>query len=111
MIEVAYAADAAQTAGGGLMSIMPMILVLVVMYFLLFRPQQQAEKRRREMVANLKKGDRVMLSSGFYGRVVQAGEHIVKVDLGKSFIVEVNANAIAAKVDETNTETTETKSE
>ncbi len=102
MIEFAYAADAAApSAASGFMSMIPMLLIIAVMWFLMIRPQQQAEKRRREMVSQLKKGDRVLLASGFYGRVVQAGEHIIKVDLGKGTIVEVNANAIAAKVDDT----------
>lgn len=102
MIEFAYAADAAP-AGGSWMSVLPMVAIFVVMWFLLIRPQQTAEKKRREMVSNLKKGDKIMLSSGLYGRVVQAGEHIFKVDLGKSFIVEVSPNAIAMKVEENQT--------
>lgn len=104
MIELAYADNGAAAAGSGLFGMIPFVLMLLVMWFLIVRPQQQAEKKRRQMVAELKKGDRILLGSGFYGRVVQAGEHIIKVDLGKSMIVEVAANAIAAKVDETNTE-------
>lgn len=105
MIEYAHAADAAAPAASWV-NFVPMILIFVVMWFLMIRPQQKAEKKRREMVAALKKGDRVLLASGFYGRVVQSGESIVKVDLGKSLVVEVNANAIAAKVDDVATDTT-----
>lgn len=107
MIEFAYANGAAPAAANGFMSFIPMLLVIAVMWFLMIRPQQKAEKQRREMVAALKKGDRVLLSSGLYGRVVQAGETIVKVDLGKNFVVEVNVNAIAAKVDDNHTEAAE----
>lgn len=110
MIEYAHAADAAAPAASWL-NFMPMILIFVVMWFLMIRPQQQAEKKRRQMVAELKKGDRVLLASGLYGRVSQAGETIIKVDLGKGVIVEVNANAIAAKVDETQTPTDAPKPE
>lgn len=105
MIEYAHAADAA-TPAASWVNFVPMILIFVVMWFLMIRPQQKAEKKRREMVASLKKGDRVLLASGLYGRVVQGGETIIKVDLGKSFVVEVNANAIAAKVDDVATDTT-----
>lgn len=107
MIEFAYANAAAPAATNGLMNFLPMLLVIAVVWFLMIRPQQKAEKQRRAMVAALKKGDRVLLSSGLYGRVVQAGETIVKVDLGKNFVVEVNVNAIAAKVDDHSTEAAE----
>ncbi|AUX61384.1 preprotein translocase subunit YajC [Simonsiella muelleri] len=108
MIELAYADNGTAAAGGGLMGMIPFVLMLLVMWFLMIRPQQQAEKKRRQMVAELKKGDRVLLASGFYGRVVQAGEHIVKVDLGKGLVVEVAANAVSAKIDENHNETTKT---
>lgn len=100
MIEFAYAAADAVPAGNNWMSLLPMIAIFVVMWLLLIRPQQKAEKARRQMVTELKKGDRVMLASGLYGRVVQTGEHIIKMDLGKGTIVEVNPNAIAAKMNE-----------
>lgn len=102
MIEWAYADNGttSTTVGGGLMNMIPFVLMMVVIWFLMIRPHQQAEKKRRAMVAELKKGDRILLASGFYGRVVQPGESIVKVDLGKGVVVEVATHAISAKVDE-----------
>ncbi len=45
----------------------PLILLFVVFYFLLIRPQQQQQKKRKEMLSNLKKGDRVVTIGGIYG--------------------------------------------
>ena len=45
----------------------PLILLFVVFYFLLIRPQQKQQKQRKEMLGNLKKGDRIVTIGGMYG--------------------------------------------
>ena len=84
------------------MTMLPWLAVFAVMYFLMIRPQQKREKQRQAMIGNLQKGDRVLLMSGFYGRVVKPGENIFTIELSKGLTVEVERNAIAAKVDATN---------
>ena len=91
------------------MSMIPWLAIFAVMYFLMIRPQQKREKDRQKMISELQKGDRVLLMSGFYGRVVHAGEHIFTIDLGKGFTVEVERNAIASKANSENKENTENK--
>lgn len=100
MIELAYAADAATTQSAWL-SFIPWIAIFALMYFMMIRPQQKREKERQAMISTLKKGDRVLLLSGFYARVVKPGEKVIGVELANNVIVEVERNAIAAKVDET----------
>lgn len=95
MIEFAHAADAA-AAPNPWMGILPWIAIFVVMWFMMIRPQQKREKERQAMISQLKKGDRVLLMSGFYGKVVKAGESIFTIELGKGLQVEVERNAIAA---------------
>ena len=43
------------------MSFLPMILVLAVFYFLVMRPQQKKMKAHQNMLAELKKGEKVQL--------------------------------------------------
>jgi len=58
------------------------IFLFALFYFLLIRPQQKARKKHQEFLAKLKKGDRVVTSSGIVGTVVEVGEDTVslKVD-------------------------------
>lgn len=58
------------------------LFLFALFYFLLIRPQQKARKRHQEFLAKLKKGDRVVTSSGIIGTVVEIGEDTVslKVD-------------------------------
>ncbi len=63
----------------------PLIMVgglLVVMYLLFFLPQRRQRKKHNEMLANLKKNDRVQTIGGVIGTVadIRDNEIVVKVD-------------------------------
>ena len=48
---------------------MPLVLIFAVFYFLLIRPQQQKAKEMKNMLAALKRGDRVVTGGGILGTV------------------------------------------
>lgn len=98
MIDFAYAADGAG-AGNTLMSFAPIILVLVVFYFIIMRPQQAKLKKHQQMIAELKKGDKVVTASGIAGKVTKAGEQFFTVEIAPNVEVEIERNAISAKID------------
>lgn len=69
-------------AGGGmsgtLMQMAPLFAVFAIIYFLILRPQQQEQKKHQELLAALKKGDRVITSSGMHGVIHEVrGEELV----------------------------------
>ncbi len=76
METLAYAAETAP--GGGTQSmfsmLMPFLLIFGVMYMLLIRPQQKKAKAHQALLKSLKKGDKVITSSGLYGIVVKVSE-------------------------------------
>ncbi len=84
-------AGGGQGQGGGLTFLFPLLLIGVVFYFLLIRPQQRAEKKRKEMLANVKKGWRVITAGGLRGTVVKLHERekIVVVTIAPNVDVEV----------------------
>ena len=73
MLGIAYAmgqgGGAAGNGAAGFTGFIPLILMFVIFYFLLIRPQQKKTKEHREMIASLKKGDRIITSGGIYGRI------------------------------------------
>jgi preprotein translocase subunit YajC len=86
------------------LSFLPFLLVLVVWgYLLLFRPQQQAEKKRRQMIAALKKNDRVLTNSGIFGTVVSVdadgNKVVLRVDDDRGVKITFSKEAIAKVVD------------
>ena len=43
---------------------LPLILIFVVFYILLIRPQQKKIKLHREMINNLRRGDKIVTTGG-----------------------------------------------
>ncbi|MFL6711134.1 MAG: preprotein translocase subunit YajC [Massilia sp.] len=69
----ATTAGTAADAGlmGNLTTFLPLVLMFVVMYFLMIRPQQKRAKEQRSMMDALAKGDEVITSGGFLGKVTK----------------------------------------
>ena len=73
MDNLVYAMASGQPAASGsstFLSFMPIILIFMIIYFLMIRPQQKKQREHQTMLGALKKGDRVMTTSGIYGTVV-----------------------------------------
>jgi preprotein translocase subunit YajC len=88
-ISPAYA-QAAGGQGGGLTFIIPLILIFVVFYFLLIRPQQKRMKEHQNMVANLRRGDRIVTGGGVVGTVTKViDDNEVQVEISEGVRVRV----------------------
>ena len=89
----------AQASGGagGLSSLLPFLLIFVVFYFFLIRPQQKRAKEHREMVNNVKRGDKIVTSGGLVGTVSKSveGQETVEVEIAKEVKVSVMRTMIA----------------
>ena len=72
-----------------------MVIVFGIMYFLMIRPQKRREKERKEMIANIKSGCRVMLTSGIIGNVTTVKENTLIVRIAENTKIEVVRSAIS----------------
>ena len=85
----------AQAAGGGggadfIMQLFPLVLIFVVFYFLLIRPQQAKVKAQREMLAGVKRGDRVVTGGGIIGLVTKViSDSELQVELAEGVRVRI----------------------
>lgn len=72
---------------------------LILFMLLVVRPQRREMKKHQELLANLKKNDRVITSGGIHGVVVQAntGEPTVsiRVDENSGTRMTINRDAVA----------------
>ena len=92
------------SGGGGLINLLAQFgfvpLVILIFYFLILRPQQQMQKKQAEMRDALKKGDKVITSSGIWGTVTNLGKETVtlqiadntKIKMQREFISRVRAD-------------------
>ena len=53
----------------GIAQLIPLILIFIIFYFFLIRPQQKKVKEHKNMVENLKRGDKVVTSGGIVGSI------------------------------------------
>ncbi len=66
-----------------LTTFLPMVLIFVVFYFMLIRPQRKKDKQVKEMLNNLKAGDRVCTIGGIYGTIVSIKDDTVTLSVGR----------------------------
>lgn len=62
--------------------IIPYIVVIGAFYFFLIRPQKKKEKATQEMRNNVKEGAEVVTIGGIYGKVVNAKEDMLTIEVG-----------------------------
>ncbi len=84
-IAPAFAQEANGGGGGDIItSLLPLVLIFVVFYFLLIRPQQKRSKEHRNMVTNLRRGDRVVTGGGVVGQVTKViNDNEVQVEIAE----------------------------
>lgn len=81
--------------GGGFGAFVPLILMFAIFYFLLIRPQQRKAKQHRELIASIKKGDRVVSSGGLHGVVTGLTDDVVTMEIAPKVRVKVSRGSIS----------------
>ena len=81
-------------------SLLPLVVLFAIFYFLVIRPQQKQAKEHKEMISNLKKGDKVITNGGIICEVVKPEENFIKLKLNDEVVVKVSKEYIAKKIDE-----------
>ena len=62
---------------------LPMVLIFVVFYFMLIRPQRKKDKQVKEMLNNLKHGDRITTIGGIYGTITGIKDDTITLAVGQ----------------------------
>lgn len=89
---VAFANGGAPSA---LMQFVPIILIFAIFYFLLLAPMRRRQKALQQTIENLKRGDRVVTTGGFYGEVVAIEGKDLMLKLADNVKVRVAKSAVA----------------
>ena len=103
----AAATDAAATEGAQVSSVaalattfLPLILIFVVFWFMLIRPQRKKDKQVKEMLNNLKAGDRICTIGGIYGTITGLKDDTITLSVGKDNLSMVVARWAIRGVEE-----------
>ena len=87
------------SAGGGMVSMLLMFgMVILVMYFFMIRPQQKRQKEHQQMLANLKKGDKVVTTAGIHGSIAEIDDKTVTLQISDNVKIKFEKAAITTKL-------------
>jgi len=104
--------DAACTAGAQAPSpitqFAPLIFIGVIFYFLLIRPQQKQRKEQQKLIESIKTGDKVVTSAGIHGMISNVKERTVLLKVADNVKIEIDKTSVAAVLDRSAQESTET---
>ena len=61
----------------------PLIIMFALMYFLMIRPEKKRKKKEAEMLAALKRGDRICTIGGIYGTIADIKDDTITLTVGR----------------------------
>ncbi|MFQ5957700.1 MAG: preprotein translocase subunit YajC [Candidatus Brocadiales bacterium] len=79
-------------------TMVPFMLMALIIYLFILRPQRVKETARQEMLAAIKKNDKVITSGGLHGVVlnVKETELLIQIDRSKDVRVKVEREHIVS---------------
>ena len=66
-----------------LQMVLPLVAMGAIFYFMLIRPQRKKDKQVKEMLNNLKHGDRVTTIGGIYGTITAIKDDTITLAVGQ----------------------------
>jgi len=84
-----------QSAGGGLLGMLPFIAIIVVFLLFMNRSQKKQQQRRAEALSKIMKGDRVVTNAGLYGTITEVKEDSFMLEIAPKVVVEVAKTGVA----------------
>ena len=81
--------------GGGLSFPVMMALMFAILYFIVIRPQSLERKKLQQRIDALKKGDKVLTTSGMFATVVSIENDRAVLRISEETKVEFSKSAIA----------------
>lgn len=97
-----FAQAAGAKPGFDFLQFLPIIAIFGIFYFLVIRPQQKKMKKHREMLSNIRRGDRVVTAGGIIGTISKVeNDDELLVDIGSDVVVRVVRTTVTHVIDKT----------
>ena len=79
-----FSTIALQADSSSLMSMLPFVAMIGVLYFFMIRPQMTNQKKEKAFQSEIKKGSKVVTTSGIHGKIVElhAADNTVTIETG-----------------------------
>ena len=77
-----------------------LVVLGLAFYFLLIRPQRKQEAKKKEMISQLKKGNRIITASGIIGKIHKVvNEDELSVEIADGVNLRILRNAVVRLID------------
>ena len=83
-----------------LMQMAPLFAVFAIIYLLILRPQQQEQKKHQELLAALKKGDRVVAGNGMHAVIHEVRGDQLVLEIADRVRVVFDRSAVTRKAED-----------
>lgn len=88
---------------GGLGGMLPLIILMVgmfaILYFFSIVPQKKRQKAHQKMLDELKRGDKVITTSGIHGKIASKDDKTVTIEIDNNVKIKFERTAITAKIE------------
>jgi preprotein translocase subunit YajC len=74
-------------------------IMIAIFYVMIIRPQRRKDKERKDLLANIKSGDRVLFGGGIIGIVANVKEKTFTIKVGEKTKLEVLRGAVTQILD------------
>ena len=83
-----------------------LIILMIALFAVMIIPQRKREKKIKDMLANLKPGDRVRTIGGIYGTITAIKDDVVTISVGPDKVSLVFIRGAIASVEDSPVENT-----
>ena len=83
-----------------------LIILMIALFAVMIIPQRKRDKKIRDMLANLKPGDRVRTIGGIYGTITAIKDDVVTISVGPDKVRLVFIRGAIASVEDSPVENT-----
>ena len=83
-----------------------LIILMIALFAVMIIPQRKREKKIKDMLANLKPGDRVRTIGGIYGTITAIKDDVVTISVGPDKVRLVFIRGAIASVEDSPVENT-----
>jgi preprotein translocase subunit YajC len=99
ILALAGKVDTAPTAPTGVAGFLAspmimMLLVLVLFWVMMIVPQRKQQKQRNTMLQNLKKGDKIITTSGIHGEITEIDEDDIRIRIAEKTEIQITKSAV-----------------
>jgi preprotein translocase subunit YajC len=91
----AFAQNSGASKPSFLMQMVPILAFVLIFFFLVIRPNAKKQKIQQEFMAQLKRGDEVLTSSGIFGTIEGLTEKFVTLEVAQGVRIRVLRSSVA----------------